>query len=384
MGSPENLGTNGGILPPSLLESASLGAALDDNSALTSLQIALRTPSGSDPITSKLEHQEKSPNTTENKKSNQDTINYTLVGNNIFDCGQSFKEPQNFTTIPILPISNNQNSNKVKDSLTGNTTDNSLVGITEQKPLIAIGALENLDNSQQNSSVSSSSARASSVSTLSTSQTSTPSFAIRTEGTISINNNGDFDGIPTDLSDDALIYAAKGFVMNGNLELPVQRDAQGNPIRDTNGKLVLVDKAVAVSNGYTTSIANGSNSKYAGLVPPPLVAQQTVFVPAYADIKQVDLNRRIPAGTPTVTFNISQNPLNTSSDWSQKFPAAGTVNNPTVVRVIGGGLNIPANVNLSNYVITVEQGDINFNGNNYNLNNVSRPKSFAIVKKSSV
>ena len=55
--------------------------------------------------------------------------------------------------------------------------------------------------------------------------------------------------------------------MNGNLELPVQRDAQGNPIRDTNGKLVLVDKAVAVSAGYTTSIANGSNSKYAGLVP---------------------------------------------------------------------------------------------------------------------
>ncbi|MCC5625280.1 hypothetical protein [Nostoc sp. CHAB 5715] len=172
MGSPENLGTNGGILPPSLLESASLGAALDDNSALTSLQIALRKPSGSDPITSNLEHQEKSLNTTENNKSNQDTTNYTPVGNNIFDSGQSFKQPQNLTSTPIVPISNNnQNSNKTKakDSLTGNTTDNSLVGITEQKPLISIGALGNLDNSQQNSSVSSSSARTSSVSTLSTS-----------------------------------------------------------------------------------------------------------------------------------------------------------------------------------------------------------------------
>ena len=42
----------------------------------------------------------------------------------------------------------------------------------------------------------------------------------------------------------------------------------------------------------------------------------------------------------------------------------------SVVKVTGGGLNIPSNVNLNNYVITVESGDINFNGSGHNLNNV--------------
>ncbi len=36
----------------------------------------------------------------------------------------------------------------------------------------------------------------------------------------------------------------------------------------------------------------------------------------------------------------------------------------------GGGLNIPSNITLNNYVITVESGDINFNGSGHNLNNV--------------
>jgi aspartate 1-decarboxylase len=171
------------------------------------------------------------------------------------------------------------------------------------------------------------------------------------------------------LSDDALIYAAQGFTINGNPVLPVQRDASGNPIRDASGKLILVDKAIAVAAGYT--LTNGPSNEYAGLIPPQVVAQQTVIVPAYADVKQLELNRRIPANTPTVTFDISQNPLNSSSDWTNKFPPAGTANNPTVVKVTGGGLNIPNNVNLSNYVITVEQGDINFNGNDFNFNNVA-------------
>uniref|UniRef100_UPI0039C6F2A7 Ig-like domain-containing protein n=1 Tax=Nostoc sp. CCY 9925 TaxID=3103865 RepID=UPI0039C6F2A7 len=368
MGSSENLGTNsasstnGGILPLSLLESATLSAALDDNSALTSLQISLRTPSGSDPINTELERLEKSENGTENNNSNQDSTNYTPLSSNIFD-----SQTQNFINTPLLPTSSNNNSakTKAKDSLTGNATDNSLVRITQQNLLNTAGLLGIVDNSQQNSSV-----QTNSSATPTTSQTSIPNFAIRTEGTISINGNGDFDGVPTSLSDDALIYAAKGFIMNGNLTLPVQIDAARNPIRDANGKLVLVDKAVAVASGYTTSIVNGSSNKYAGLTPPPVVPQQTVIVPAYADIKQIELNRRIPVGTPTVTFNISQNPLNSSSDWSKKFPPPGTTNNPTVVRITGGGLNIPANVSLNNYIITVEQGDINFNGNGHNFNNV--------------
>ena len=55
MGSAENGVNNGGLMPPSLLESASLSASLDDNSGLTELQKALKSSSSSsDPINSEL------------------------------------------------------------------------------------------------------------------------------------------------------------------------------------------------------------------------------------------------------------------------------------------------------------------------------------------
>lgn len=197
----------------------------------------------------------------------------------------------------------------------------------------------------------------------------TDGFAIRAEGTVTINGSGDFDGNPLDLYDDTLIYAAKGFNINGNPVLPVKRDAQGNPIRDAQGKLILIENAVAVAPGYTVSNASNSN-QYANLVPPQIVEPQTIIVPAYASVKQQELERRIPTGATTLTFNMQQNPMNNAADWAKKFPPSGTASNPTVVRVTGGGLNIPANVSLNNYVIIVEQGDINFNGSGHNLNNV--------------
>ncbi|NJO63026.1 MAG: PKD domain-containing protein [Richelia sp. RM2_1_2] len=51
-----------------------------------------------------------------------------------------------------------------------------------------------------------------------------PKYAILSEKQVRINNGGDLDGNPLDLSDDALIYAALGFTINGNITLPVQRD----------------------------------------------------------------------------------------------------------------------------------------------------------------
>jgi hypothetical protein len=44
----------------------------------------------------------------------------------------------------------------------------------------------------------------------------TPNFAIQTEGTFTMNGSGDLDGDPLNLSDDALVYAGKGFTINGN------------------------------------------------------------------------------------------------------------------------------------------------------------------------
>ncbi|NJN09470.1 MAG: PKD domain-containing protein [Richelia sp. RM2_1_2] len=179
-----------------------------------------------------------------------------------------------------------------------------------------------------------------------------PLYAILSEKQVIINNGGDLDGNPLDLSDDALIYAAKGFTINGDITLPAKQDENGNPLRNSSGKLILVDNAVTVAPNYTT--INANNNKYANLVPPQIVEQQVIDIPIYADLKQQKLDSVIPSGTQTVTFNSGQNPLNNSQDWNNKFPAPGTASNPRVVRVTGGGLNIPDNINISNYVITVE------------------------------
>ena len=215
-----------------------------------------------------------------------------------------------------------------------------------------------------------------------------PTFAIRTEGTISINSNSNFDSNPLDINDDAKIYAGKGFTFNGNLTLPVQRNSNGSPLYNSSGKLLLVDKAVTVANGYQVSNANGNANQYGNLLPPQVIPQQTVVLPVYTDTVSLELSRLIPTGTPTVTFNVQQNPLNNAQDWTTKFPSPGTTSIPKVVRVINGGLNIPSNVTLSNTVIIVDSGDINslgarsldgetpsgshrFNGSGHNFNNVA-------------
>ncbi len=195
-----------------------------------------------------------------------------------------------------------------------------------------------------------------------------PLYAIRTEKQIRINNGGDLDGNPQDINDDALIYSAKGFTINGNITLPVQRDENGNPLRDSSGKLILVDKAVTVASNYTT--INANTNQYSNLVPPQVVDEIVIDIPNHDELKQQTLDTVIAPSTQTVTFNSNQNSLNNSKDWDNKFPAPGTESNPTVVRVTGGGLNIPNKVNIANYVIVVENGDINFNGSKHNFDNV--------------
>jgi large repetitive protein len=196
----------------------------------------------------------------------------------------------------------------------------------------------------------------------------TNTFAIRTEGTFTMNGSGDLDGDTLNLTDDALVYAAKGYTINGNPTLPVQRDTAGNILKDSSGKPILVANAVVVSLGYT--VANGPTNKYSGFSPVASIPLQPITLPAYSDLKAQTLNSIVPIGTAEVPFNIGLNPLNTVSDWNTKFPASGTATQPKVVRVINGGLTIPSNVVLSNTVILVENGDINFNGSGNTANNV--------------
>lgn len=194
-----------------------------------------------------------------------------------------------------------------------------------------------------------------------------PNFAIRTEGSLRMNGGGDLDGDPLNLQDDALVYAARGFTINGNATLPVRRDANGNIIRDASSKAILVPNALTVATGYTSN--TGPTNSYAGINPPTLISPQTIDIPSYTSLVNQTLSSRVPSGTAEVIFN-AQTPLNTIADWNSKFPSGGTATNPSVVHVINGGLNIPSNVVLSNTVIKVDSGDINFNGTGQNFTNV--------------
>jgi RHS repeat-associated protein len=201
--------------------------------------------------------------------------------------------------------------------------------------------------------------------------TSAP-FAIKAGGIVEINNNGDFDGNPLDLSDDARIYAAKGFKVGSNTILPVARLANGNPVRDANGKLVLVDRAIAVAAGYNyLSVPN--NTDYANLTPPQIVAAETIVLPDYNTVKANTLAAVIPANTPTQLLDSRNGNLERLSNWNTYFGVNATGSgNPgmKVIRVTQGDFNIPTNAKLKNAVIIVEKGDIDFLGSGQQFENV--------------
>jgi large repetitive protein len=197
--------------------------------------------------------------------------------------------------------------------------------------------------------------------------TTLPNFTIRTQGNLRMNGGGDLDGDPLNLQDDALVYAAKGFIINGNATLPVQYNANGTVLRDASGKAILVPNALTVATGYTSS--NGPSNSYAGVNPPTVISPQTIDIPLYGDLLNQTLSAKVPSGTPEVIFN-AQTPLNTVSDWNTKFPSGGTTTNPKVVRVANGSLNIPSNAVLGNTIIKVDSGSINFNGGGQTFTNV--------------
>ncbi len=147
MGSSENLvtnsasSTNGGILPLSLLDSASLSPALDDDSALTSLQIKLRTPNGSDLISSELSRQEKLTATTEDLKKSKSSANSfnnnTNPVNYLNNYSPLFKNQQNSSLITSQQSEITKSNNKTGfDRLTGATTNTPLINIGTSDPVV--------------------------------------------------------------------------------------------------------------------------------------------------------------------------------------------------------------------------------------------------------
>jgi Bacterial Ig-like domain/von Willebrand factor type A domain len=204
------------------------------------------------------------------------------------------------------------------------------------------------------------------IATLVTATALDQDFAIKTESTFTDNQGSQFDRTASP-SDDTKIYAALGFTLNGHSQLTVKRDNQGNPLTDNNGKFILADRALAVSDAHHT--LNVPNNRYANLIPPQVVPTLTIDIPEFEALKQQELATWITPGSPTQTFSARQ-PLNSDRDWQQFFPANGNPNQPTVVRVKDGNLTIPANVVLKNIVVIVEQGDIHFNGPSYQLDRV--------------
>nr|WP_322712654.1 putative Ig domain-containing protein [Nostoc sp. ChiSLP03a]MDZ8213882.1 putative Ig domain-containing protein [Nostoc sp. ChiSLP03a] len=152
MGSSENLGTNsasstnGGILPLSLLDSASLSAALDDNSALSSLQIKLRPPNGSDPISLELSRQEKLTGTTDDLEKFKSSVDFSNKRTNhvnyLNNYSPLFKNQQNSSLITSQQSEITKSNNKTGlDRLTGATTNTPLINVGTSDP--AIGSVNN-------------------------------------------------------------------------------------------------------------------------------------------------------------------------------------------------------------------------------------------------
>ncbi|MEM8723706.1 MAG: hypothetical protein AAGE84_31255, partial [Cyanobacteria bacterium P01_G01_bin.39] len=157
---------------------------------------------------------------------------------------------------------------------------------------------------------------------------------------------------------------------NGNQTLPIVRDEAGNPIKQNN-KPVLVEGAISVGANYTESNASAIKNKYIGVIPPQVIEELSVTVPSHQTLIDEALTAKGANLTTAVNFNPQQNPINNQSDWERLFPAPGTQEQPTVVRISNGGLNIPNGIDLAHTVIIVEQGDINFNGSGHNFDNVA-------------
>lgn len=199
--------------------------------------------------------------------------------------------------------------------------------------------------------------------------TMNPAFTIQAEGRVVINGRGDFDGDALNTADDALIYGGQGVRINGRPTLAVQRREDGSVIEDEQGRALVVDNAIAV--GSDDTVYRVPDRQYGGLDTPNVVEGISVEVPDFESIVSDHLAEEIPAGTNSTLFNPRDHFLYNSHVWRENFPSGGTVDEPTVVEVQGGGINVPWGVNIENTVIIVNQGNINFNGWGHRLKNVT-------------
>lgn len=190
--------------------------------------------------------------------------------------------------------------------------------------------------------------------------------SVSAEGVVSLNQKVSFAGDRLSLQDDALLYAGRGVNFNQSPEFSLKLGGNGTPIRNAAGLLELRQDALTVGANYTTF--NTPNNPYADIL--QTVGPRTIEVPQFTEVMATTLSQKVPMGSTFGAINIGQLPINSVADWSRIFPSSGSSNAPMLIRVAGGGLNIPDGATLKNAVVIVESGDINFNGQAHSLENV--------------
>ncbi|MEB3295560.1 MAG: SdrD B-like domain-containing protein [Synechococcales bacterium] len=189
---------------------------------------------------------------------------------------------------------------------------------------------------------------------------------VSAEGIVSLNQTVSFVGDRLNLQDDASLYAGRGVNFNQAPDFSLKLASDGTPLRNTTGRLVTSDNVWAIGADYST--LNRPNNPYTDSL--PVVAPRSVLVPEFSQVRSMVLSQKVSADSIFEPVNSGRSPINSVPDWQQLFSNGTSATTPSLIRVVGGGLNIPDGATLKNAVVIVESGDINFNGQSQGLENV--------------
>jgi surface antigen/murein DD-endopeptidase MepM/ murein hydrolase activator NlpD len=171
-------------------------------------------------------------------------------------------------------------------------------------------------------------------------------YAIIALNNLQDNAGGDYRGDWSNPLDDAFVYAGDGLLYN-----------QSPSLSSLAGSIVLGPDARL---GYAPVGLEASDRLVR-------LAQPVMFeLPIFGDLKAGALAGGLG---PESVVDMSQTGLNSVADVAAVFPSG--LGARRVFRVQNGGLNLPDGVELSNMVIIVERGDINFNGAGQRLRGVT-------------
>ncbi len=169
------------------------------------------------------------------------------------------------------------------------------------------------------------------------------------------------------------IFALQGFFDNAGGDYRGSLDTAADDARLYAGDSLLFNQSPSLSS-LAGSIALGPDARL-GNAPVGLgtsdqlvrLAQALTFeLPGFGDLKTGAL---AGGSGPEFVVDMSRTWLNSVAEVAAAFP--GGLGMQRVFRVRNGGLTLPDGVELSNVVIIVEQGDINFNGAGQRLRNVT-------------